>query len=230
MNYRDNLPLSFDEGKTVNAVIEIPKGVNTKYEYSAEHECFILSRCLVSSLHYPINYGFIPQTIAEDGDALDILVYNHDSIQTGVVVQCRPVGILKFVDKGVQDDKILAVPNYSPREKYNCLSDIEESHLKIYKHFFRIYKEDIKGDVEVGEWQNGLKAQSKILSAYDRWVNRDQSCLPKERPNKARGRKWKCMEENCGKITETPFRWVEGGSTTFMCSTCRGKVEEVNDF
>ena len=73
MNYRDDIPLSFDDNQTINAVVEIPKGRNTKYEYSPEHECFILDRCLVSSLHYPINYGFIPQTIAEDGDALDIL-------------------------------------------------------------------------------------------------------------------------------------------------------------
>jgi|TARA_Y100000356_G_scaffold134845_1_gene145319 inorganic pyrophosphatase len=229
MNYRDDLPLSFDKGKTVNAVIEIPKGVNTKYEYSPEYECFILSRCLVSSLHYPINYGFIPQTIAEDGDALDILVYNHDPIDMGTVVECRPVGILKFLDKGVRDDKILAVPNYSPEDKYSCLNDIEESHLKIYKHFFRIYKEDIKGEVEVGEWQNGTKAANKILSAYDRWVHQSAS-RGKTAVQKVRGRKWRCSNENCGKVTETPFRWVEGATTTFMCDSCRGKVEEVNDF
>jgi len=169
MNYNDDIPLSFDNGKTVNAIVEIPKGVNTKYEYDPVHQCFMLSRCLVSSLHYPINYGFIPQTVAEDGDALDILVYNHDPIQTGIVVKCRPLGILKFVDEGVQDDKILAVPDYSPVDKYNSLSDIEEAHLKIYKHFFRIYKEDIGRDVQVGEWQNGSKAQLKIEAAYKAW-------------------------------------------------------------
>ena len=159
MNYRDDIPLSSDDGSTVHAVIEIPKGVNTKYEYDVENNYFTLERCLVSSLHYPINYGFIPQTIAEDGDALDILVYNHDPIQTGIVVKCRPL----------RDDKILAVPDYAPIEKYNSLSDIEESHLKIYKHFFRIYKEDIKGEVEVGEWQNGTRAKNKIKTAYERW-------------------------------------------------------------
>jgi len=169
MNYRDDIPLFSDDGSTVYAIVEIPKGVNTKYEYDVENNYFTLERCLVSSLHYPINYGFIPQTIAEDGDALDILVYNHDPIQTGTVVKCRPLGILKFLDKGVRDDKILAVPDYAPIEKYNSLSDIEESHLKIYKHFFRIYKEDIKGEVEVGEWQNGTQAKNKIKTAYERW-------------------------------------------------------------
>jgi inorganic pyrophosphatase len=171
MNYRDDIPLSFDDNQTINAVVEIPKGRNTKYEYSPEHECFILDRCLVSSLHYPINYGFIPQTIAEDGDALDILIYNHDPIDRGVVVKCRPLGVLKFVDKGIQDDKILAVSNHSPIEKYNCLNDIDESNLKIYKHFFRIYKEDIKGDVKVGEWQNGNKAHEKIIAAHNAWLS-----------------------------------------------------------
>jgi inorganic pyrophosphatase len=179
MNYNDDIPLSFDKGKTVNAVIEIPKGVNTKYEYDPVHECFVLTRCLVSSLQYPINYGFIPQTVAEDGDALDVLVYNHDPILTGTVVKCRPLGILKFVDEGVQDDKILAVPDYSPVEKYNNLGDIEEAHLKIYKHFFRIYKEDIGKGVQVGEWQNGSKAQFKIEAAYKTWKesNVNQLCL-----------------------------------------------------
>ena len=178
MNYRDDIPLSFDDGSTINAVVEIPKGVTTKYEYDPTLQCFILSRCLISSLHYPINYGFIPQTIAEDGDALDILVHNHDPIQMGAVVRCRPLGILKFIDNQVQDDKILAVPDYSPIEKYNSLSDIEEAHLKIYKHFFRIYKQDIKGDVEVGEWQNGTEAQSKIHAAYKAYKsqNLEQNC------------------------------------------------------
>ena len=156
MNYRDDIPLSFDGNQTINAVVEIPKGRNTKYEYSPEHECFVLDRCLVSSLHYPINYGFIPQTIAEDGDALDILIYNHDPIDRGVVVKCRPLGVLKFVDKGIQDDKILAVSNHSPIDKYNCLNDIDESKLKIYKHFFRIYKEDIKATLK---WESGKSSR-----------------------------------------------------------------------
>ena len=77
-----------------------------------------------------------------------------------------------FIDKGVQDDKILAVSNHSPVEKYNCLKDIDESHLKIYKHFFKIYKEDIKGDVKVGDWQNGNQAQEKILAAHENWISR----------------------------------------------------------
>ena len=224
MNYRDDLPLSFDDGSTINAVIEIPKGVNTKYEYNHEHHCFELSRCLISSLHYPINYGFVPQTIAEDGDALDILVYNHDPINMGAVVRCRPVGILKFVDKKIQDDKILAVPDYSPKEKYSCLSDIDESHLKIYKHFFRIYKEDIKGEVEVGDWQNGTKAQDKIRDAYKRWASTSKNKNSIVRPQ---GRQWRCLQPFCGKTTEKPFRWVEGAKTTYKCDSCQGDLEEI---
>ena len=89
-----------------------------------------------------------------------------------MVVQCRPLGILKFLDQGVRDDKILAVPEYAPIDKYKKLSDVGEADLKIFKHFFRIYKEDIRGEVEVGDWQNGSKAQEKITDAYEQWKAR----------------------------------------------------------
>ena len=91
--------------------------------------------------------------------------------------------------------------------------------------------DEFKGDEYVGEWQNGNKAATKILSAYDRWVHERQSTSqPKNKVKKIRGRQWRCANEQCGKVTETPFRWVEGATTTFMCDSCRGKVEEVNDF
>jgi len=154
----------------VNCVIEIPKGKNTKYEYDEHLHVFKLTRCLISSLNYPINYGFIPQTIAQDGDPLDVLVYNHDPLDIGTIAECRVIGVLDFVDNGEIDNKILAVPKHAPVEKYSKLSDFDESFLKIIKHFFRIYKQDINEDVEVGEWHNGEKASSIVQSAHQRYV------------------------------------------------------------
>ena len=90
----------------VNCVIEIPKGKNTKYEYDEHLHVFKLTRCLISSLNYPINYGFIPQTIAQDGDPLDVLVYNHDPLDIGTIAECRVIGVLDFVDNGEIDNKI----------------------------------------------------------------------------------------------------------------------------
>ena len=154
-----------------NCVIEIPKGKNTKYEYDEKLNVFKLERCLISSLTYPVNYGFIPQTIAQDGDPLDVLVYNHDPLDTGTVAECRIIGVLDFIDKGLIDNKILAVPKHAPVDKYSKLSDFDESFLKIIKHFFRIYKEDINGDVKLGDWHNGKKAASVVTSAHERYLN-----------------------------------------------------------
>ena len=156
----------------VNCVIEIPKGKNTKYEYDEELGVFKLTRCLISSLNYPINYGFIPQTIAQDDDPLDVLVYNHDPLAVGTVAECRVIGVLDFVDNGEIDNKILAVPKHAPIKKYSKLSDFDESFLKIIKHFFRIYKQDVNEDVEVGEWHNGEKALSIVQAAHERFILR----------------------------------------------------------
>lgn len=162
----DNFP------KQVNCIVEIPKGKNTKYEYDEKLQIFKLERCLISSLTYPVNYGFVPQTIAQDGDPLDVLVYNHDALDTGTVAECRVIGVLDFLDKGEIDNKILAVPNHSPVEKYSKLSDFDESFLKIIKHFFRIYKEDINGDVKVGDWHNGKKALSIVKESHERYLKK----------------------------------------------------------
>ena len=94
MNLVDDIPNTTDDFEHVNCIIEIPKGTNTKYEYNEKLNIFELTRCLVSSLQYPINYGFIPRTIALDNDPLDVLVFNHDPIDRGTLVSCRILGML----------------------------------------------------------------------------------------------------------------------------------------
>ena len=103
MNLVNDIPITEDNYKHVNCIIEIPKGTNTKYEYDENLNIFKLDRCLVSSLQYPINYGFIPQTIALDNDPLDVLVFNHDPIDRASLVSCRILGVLGFVDGGKID-------------------------------------------------------------------------------------------------------------------------------
>ena len=172
MNLVDDIPVSTDDFHHVNCIIEIPKGTNTKYEYDEKLNIFKLDRCLVSSLQYPINYGFIPQTIALDDDPLDVLVFNHDPIDRGVLVSCRVLGVLGFVDGGKIDNKLIAVPDWSPKEKYKTLSDIEPEHLKIFREFFKIYKIDRNSETEVGKWVGKQKADAALRDAHKRWRQR----------------------------------------------------------
>lgn len=174
MNLLHDIPITDDGFKTISCIVEIPKDTNTKYEYNENLEVFELTRCLVSSLKYPINYGFITQTIALDNDPLDVLIFNHDPIDRGSLVKCRPLGILEFEDEGEIDNKLLAVPHWSPIDRYSKLSDIEGSHLKIYKHFFRIYKLDRSASTKVGEWQNGSEAFETIRQSHERWKTSPQ--------------------------------------------------------
>ena len=152
MNLVDDIPITVDDFEHVSCIVEIPKDTNTKYEYNERLNIFELDRCLVSSLQYPINYGFIPQTLALDNDPLDVLIFNHDPIDRGSLVRCRVMGVLGFEDGGEIDNKIIAVPHWSPREKYKNLRDIESAHLKIYRQFFKIYKIDRNSETKVGDW------------------------------------------------------------------------------
>ena len=169
MNLVDDIPPTTDYFKHVNCIIEIHKGTNTKYEYDEKLNIFKLDRCLVSSLQYPINYGFIPRTIALDGDPLDVLVFNHDPIDRGVLVSCRVLGVLGFIDGGKVDNKLIAVPDWSPKEKYKALGDIEPEHLKIFRQFFKIYKIDRNSETEVGQWAGKTKANKILQDAHQRW-------------------------------------------------------------
>lgn len=122
----------------VYGVVEIPKDTNVKYEYRPDLEAFIYDRSLISAMVYPANYGFIPSTKAEDGDALDLLVYNNTPIERGTIVECRVIGVLDMEDDGEKDYKILGTP-ISHVRKYKGLSDIDPQFLKnMSKLFFTL--------------------------------------------------------------------------------------------
>ena len=171
-NLVNDIPITEDGFAHVSCIVEIPKGTNTKYEYNEKHNIFELERCLVSSLQYPINYGFITQTFALDKDPLDVLIFNHDPIDRGSLVRCRVLGVLDFVDNNEIDYKVIAVPHWSQKSRYPRLNSIEPEHLKIFKQFFRIYKIDRASTVKVGEWKNGKKATTVVLDAHNRWQER----------------------------------------------------------
>tara|TARA_R100001510_G_C7648848_1_gene206231 strand:- start:1369 stop:1971 length:603 start_codon:yes stop_codon:yes gene_type:complete len=154
--------------KIVNAIVEIPKGTSAKYEYNAELDTFQLDRCLPSSMKYPCSYGFVPSTLAEDDDPLDILIYNETPIDRGTLVECNVIGVLDMKDSGGQDWKILGTP-ISHVRKYRSIKDIDPMFIKVASYFFKHYKDLNNKFVEVGEWYGKQKAFDIIKECCDRF-------------------------------------------------------------
>lgn len=128
--------------RIVTAVIEIPKGSSTKYEIDKETGMLALDRFLHSSVHYPGDYGFVPQTLCDDGDALDVVVIGPQPLYPLAVASVRVIGVLLMVDSGENDEKILAVYEKDPRHKeWQDISDMPKHLLAEIKHFFETYKE-----------------------------------------------------------------------------------------
>lgn len=124
------------------AVIEIPKHSNCKYELDKHTGLLRLDRVLYTATHYPANYGFIPRTFADDGDPLDVLVLCDQSIQPLTLVRVFPIGVMRMIDGGALDDKIIAVPFSDPT--YNSITSIDELPHHIFDeimHFFTVYKQ-----------------------------------------------------------------------------------------
>lgn len=154
--------------ESLNVIIEIPKMSRIKYEIDKETGLIHVDRVLYSPMHYPANYGFVPQTLWEDGDPLDVLVMSHEPFFPGCLVAARPIGVLNMTDDGDSDAKILAVPVKDPR--YNTIkniSDIDPHTLDEIKHFFQVYKDLQKKKVEVAEWQDKSAAEKDITTAID---------------------------------------------------------------
>ena len=156
-----NIPIHEKSPNIVNAIIEIEKGSSAKYEYDNEYDAFRFDRSLSSAMVYPANYGFIPNTMADDGDPLDILTFNHLPIQRGTLVEVQVLGVLDMWDGGERDYKILGVPTCSVK-RFRNLHDIDNIFLRITRNFFNHYKDLISTNVNVGEWE-GKNAAYKII-------------------------------------------------------------------
>jgi len=126
----------------VRMIVEIPKNSGNKYEYDGKLGVFRLDRALYSPMHYPGDYGFIPGTLAEDGDPLDALALVEEPSFTGCMIEVRPVGILNMVDNEEADQKVVAVPNRNPRyDEVHTMDQIFPHVRREIEHFFTIYKE-----------------------------------------------------------------------------------------
>lgn len=145
----------------VDAFIEIPTGSQNKYEFDKEKGAFVLDRVLFSPMHYPAEYGYLKNTLALDGDPLDILVIASFPTFPGCVIESRVVGVLIMSDDKGQDEKLLAVPTSDPRFKdVSGLSDIPEHKLKEIAHFFQVYKDLENKKTIIEGWKDADDAKA----------------------------------------------------------------------
>ena len=142
----------------VNVLIEIPGGSKNKYEFDKDMGAFALDRVLYASVQYPFDYGFIPNTLADDGDPLDGMVIMDEPTFPGCVIAARPIGMLEMIDGGDRDEKLLCVPDKDPRyAKVKSLEDIASHRLDEIAEFFRTYKNLEKKVTEIQGWQGADK-------------------------------------------------------------------------
>ena len=156
--------------EVVTAVIEIPGGSRNKFELDKVSGLFKLDRVLYSAVVYPSDYGLIPRTLHEDGDPLDVIVRINEPTFTGCLIDVRPIGVLKMLDRGEPDDKILGVPLHDPfQSEHFDIADISQHLLKEVEHFFRTYK-DLEGKrVEIIGWGKSEEASQIVLESVARY-------------------------------------------------------------
>jgi inorganic pyrophosphatase len=154
----------------VNTIVEIPKGRRSKFELDKNTGLIKLDRYLYSSLMYPGDYGFIPQTLAEDGDPLDIIVMVNEATFSGCLIEARPIGLFKMTDKGFNDYKILAVPHSDPIfADFHDLWRVPAHFLREVEHFFATYKQLEAATVVTQGWEPADRAKEEVLKCIERY-------------------------------------------------------------
>ncbi len=161
-----------DSPELVRMIVEIPKNSTNKYEYDGKLQVFRLDRSLYSPMHYPGDYGFIPGTLAEDNDPMDVLVLVQEPSFTGCMIEVRPVGILNMIDAEEGDQKVLAVPTRNPRyDQIHTMDQIFTHVRREIEHFFTIYKE-LEGKLTRMEgWGGPREARKAILESRQRYFD-----------------------------------------------------------
>jgi inorganic pyrophosphatase len=168
------IPTGKNPPDEINVVIEVPIGGEPiKYEMDKEAGALFVDRFLYTSMRYPGNYGFIPNTLSGDGDPVDVMVCNTRAIVPGAYMSCRPVGVLIMEDEAGQDEKLLAVPSTKLTRRYEKVHDIDdvpEITREQMRHFFEHYKDLEPGKwVKVVRWGNAAEAKKMILEGIERY-------------------------------------------------------------
>jgi inorganic pyrophosphatase len=168
LHYWHDLPTGKAPPSVVDAVIEIPTNERNKYELDKASGVFRLDRVLHSAVHYPGDYGFLPRTLGDDGDPLDILVITTIPVFTGCIIECRPIGLFHLIDRGKSDEKVLAVPTGDPyADDIHALSDVPQHTLREIEHFFQVYK-DLEGvTTRTRGFEGAEEAREAIVQAME---------------------------------------------------------------
>ena len=157
----------------VNAIVEIPKGRRSKIELDKRTGLFKLDRYLYSSSHYPGDYGFVPGTLAEDGDPLDVLVMVNEPTFSGCLIESRVLGMFKMLDNGLNDYKLLGVPHSDPLFASNhTLDDVPEHFLREVEHFFATYKQLEGVEVKTLGWAGAEEATAEVQASVARYSDK----------------------------------------------------------
>ncbi|TXD85496.1 inorganic diphosphatase [Subsaximicrobium wynnwilliamsii] len=160
---------------TFDVLIEIPKGSRNKYEYDFDLKKIRFDRMLFSSMMYPADYGFIPETLALDGDPLDVLVLGGEPTFPMIVMEVKPIGVFHMADEKGPDEKVICVPVSDPIwNSLNDLADMNPHQIKEIEHFFQVYKDLEKKKVDVGGWGNADKAYEILNSCIERYEKSDK--------------------------------------------------------
>lgn len=157
--------------RVVRMIVEIPKGSSNKYEYDADLQLFRVDRPLYVPLNYPGEYGFIPGTLSEDGDPLDILSLVSEPSHPGIVLLARPLGLLDLIDRGQRDEKVLAVADRDPRfDEVRSIDQVWSHSLREIEEFFAIYKKLEGKQVKVQGWRGADEARNLITGCRERYL------------------------------------------------------------
>ena len=169
----DAIAIGTNPPEDVNVIIEVPVGGQPiKYEMDKDAGVLVVDRFLYTPMTYPGNYGFVPHTLSDDGDPIDVLVCNTRPLMPGSVINVRPIGVLIMEDNAGQDEKIIAVPYPQLTRRYENVaeySDLPEITLKQIEHFFEHYKDLEPGKwVKIGGWRDASIARQMIVEAIER--------------------------------------------------------------
>jgi inorganic pyrophosphatase len=170
MNLLHDIPAGTAE--EMNVIVEIPKFSKNKYEIDKETGIIALDRVMHTSQDYPFDYGFVPQTLFDDGDALDVVLVTTYPLMPGILVKARPVAIMEMTDSGERDDKVIAVPVEDPRmSNIKTLADLGPHFPKEMSHFFETYKKIQNKEVQIGEWHEADRAKEAFEKSVKMYKN-----------------------------------------------------------
>ncbi len=170
--------MSSEDITSFDVLIEIPKGSRNKYEYDFALKKIRYDRMIFSSMMYPADYGFVPETLALDGDPLDVLVLVTEATFPGCVMEVKPIGVFHMTDEKGPDEKVICVPVSDPIwNKINDLSELNHHLIKEIEHFFKVYKDLEKKKVDVGGWGEQQEAREIVAKCIQRFKDSD---VPKQ--------------------------------------------------